>query len=51
MSTAGKTITDDDELKKILLETNDGGIGRESTRPGIIETVVSRQYAERKGDY
>ena len=50
MSTAGKTITDDDELKKILLETNDGGIGRESTRPGIIETVVSRQYAERKGD-
>lgn len=50
MSTAGKTITDDDELKKVLMEMNDGGIGRESTRPGIIETIVSRQYAERKGD-
>ena len=28
----------------------DGGIGTEATRAGIIETVIQRKYAERKGN-
>lgn len=47
MATAGKNIKDKD-LRQVLEETNNGGIGRGSTRSAIIETVVSR-YATRKG--
>ena len=49
MVTAGKNI-EDKELRKVLEETNNGGIGRGSTRAGIIKTVVDR-YATRKGKY
>lgn len=47
MATAGKNIKDKD-LRQVLEETNNGGIGRGSTRSAIIETVVTR-YATRKG--
>lgn len=47
MATAGKNIEDKD-LRQVLEETNNGGIGRGSTRSAIIETVVTR-YAKRKG--
>lgn len=50
MVAAGKNI-EDDELKKVMLEnTQDGGIGTESTRAKIIDTVVARGYAERVGN-
>ena len=49
MVTAGKNI-ENKELRKVLEETNNGGIGRGSTRAGIIKTVVER-YATRKGKY
>lgn len=48
MRTAGKSL-DDEELKKVMMETGDGGIGTEATRAGIIETVITRGYAKRKG--
>ncbi len=48
MRTAGKTIEDED-LKKIMMDVGDGGIGTEATRAGIIETVIARRYAERAG--
>jgi DNA topoisomerase-3 len=48
MRTAGKNL-DDEELKKIMMESTDGGIGTSATRAGIIETIIQRKYAERKG--
>ena len=40
METAGKQV-DDEELRELLKEN---GIGRPSTRAGIIETLLKRQY-------
>lgn len=48
MVTAGKDI-EDEELKKILAEAGDGGIGTPATRANIVETLIKRSYAERKG--
>lgn len=47
MQTASKAI-DDEELKKILVNKNKGGIGRPSTQGPIIENVVSK-YCTRSG--
>lgn len=44
METAGRTV-DDDELREALREN---GIGRPSTRAGIIETLLRRQYIARE---
>lgn len=41
MQTCSKEI-DDDKLKAILKDKNDGGIGRPSTQANIIQTVVTR---------
>ena len=49
MKTAGKKL-EDEELKAIMESECDGGIGTEATRAGIIETVIQRKYAERKGN-
>lgn len=49
MCTAGKDI-DDEELKQILADTGDGGIGTSATRDAIIETLMMRKYTERKGN-
>jgi len=43
METAGKNI-DDDELRELMKEN---GIGRPSTRAGIIETLFRRNYINR----
>ena len=47
LRTASKSL-DDEELKKALDESNEGGIGRPSTRGPIIEKVVQR-YCTTKG--
>ncbi len=47
MQTASKSI-DDEELKKILVSKNKGGIGRPSTQGPIIENVV-KKYCKREG--
>ena len=47
MQSASKEI-DDEKLKKILEEKNEGGIGRPSTRAEIIKQVV-KLYCKRKG--
>lgn len=47
MQTASKAI-DDEELKKILVNKNKGGIGRPSTQGPIIDNVVSK-YCTRSG--
>lgn len=47
MKTASKGV-DDEELKKILVTKNKGGIGRPSTQGPIIENVVSK-YCKRSG--
>ena len=47
MQSASKAI-DDEELKKILMTKNKGGIGRPSTQGPIIENVVSK-YCTRSG--
>lgn len=44
METAGKQV-DDEELREVLKEN---GIGRPSTRANIIETLLKRQYMEKK---
>jgi len=41
------SLIDDPKLKARLKETS--GLGTEATRAGIIETLISRGYAERKG--
>ena len=41
MQTCSKEI-DDNKLKAILKDKNDGGIGRPSTQANIIQTVISR---------
>ncbi|BBD10146.1 type IA DNA topoisomerase [Desulfovibrio ferrophilus] len=45
MITAGKDVEDED-LSKIMRETK--GLGTSATRAEIIETLIRRQYAERK---
>lgn len=47
MLTAGKDL-EDEELKKLMADPAVGGIGTEATRAGIIETLISRGYIERK---
>jgi DNA topoisomerase-3 len=47
MRTAGKTITNK-ELRNVLQVSEEGGIGRESTRANIIETVVKRYCVRKK---
>ncbi len=44
METAGKQV-DDDEMRELMKEN---GIGRPSTRAGIIETLFRRKYIERQ---
>ncbi len=44
METAGKQV-EDDEMRELL---KDNGIGRPSTRANIIETLIKRQYIEKK---
>jgi DNA topoisomerase-3 len=46
MKSVGQLVQDE-RLKKTLRETS--GIGTEATRAAIIETLVLRQYIERKG--
>lgn len=48
MRTAGKDL-EDQELRKILADPKVEGIGTEATRADIIETLVRRKYAERRG--
>lgn len=48
MVSAGKSLTDED-LKKILSDGEDGGIGTPATRAAIIETLIKRGYIERSG--
>ena len=48
MLTAGKEISDK-ELREILSDPQEGGIGTSATRSEIIETLIKRGYAERKG--
>lgn len=48
MKSAGKDLADE-ELRKILADPKIEGIGTEATRSDIIETLVRRGYAERKG--
>ena len=47
MLTAGKDL-EDEELKNLMADPAVGGIGTEATRAGIIETLISRGYIERK---
>lgn len=47
LRTAGKEV-EDEELRKIMIDKCEGGIGTEATRGSIIETVVNR-YCTRKG--
>ncbi|EMR01315.1 type IA DNA topoisomerase [Cesiribacter andamanensis] len=44
METAGKQV-EDEEMREML---KDNGIGRPSTRANIIETLIRRQYIEKK---
>ena len=44
METAGKQV-EDEEMREFL---KDNGIGRPSTRANIIETLIRRQYIEKK---
>lgn len=48
MVTAGKEISDK-ELREILSDPQDGGIGTTATRAEIIEILVNRGYIERQG--
>lgn len=48
MKTAGKDL-DDAEFRAILADPDVEGIGTDATRAEIIETLVRRQYIERKG--
>lgn len=48
MLSAGKEISDK-ELRDILSDPQEGGIGTSATRSEIIETLIKREYAERKG--
>lgn len=48
MISAGKDISDK-ELRELLSDPQDGGIGTTATRADIVETLISRHYAERKG--
>ena len=48
MISAGKDL-DDKELKKIMANPDNPGIGTEATRAEIVETLVRRSYAERSG--
>lgn len=46
MLNAGKEL-DDEDLKKLMTSGEINGIGTEATRANIIETLISRGYAER----
>lgn len=46
MIAAGKEL-EDEELKKILADPSVAGIGTPATRDAIIETLITRGYAER----
>lgn len=48
MKSAGKTL-EDDELRKVLADPDVEGIGTDATRAEIIETLIKRGYAERRG--
>ena len=48
MKSAGKDL-EDKELRKILADPKNEGIGTEATRSEIIETLLRRGYVERKG--
>lgn len=48
MKTAGKTL-DDPDFRAILADPNVEGIGTDATRADIIETLITRQYMERRG--
>lgn len=48
MLNAGKELEDED-LKKLMTSGEVNGIGTEATRAGIIETLITRGYAERDG--
>lgn len=48
MVTAGKDL-EDEELRKILADPSIEGIGTDSTRAGILKTLIDREYAYRKG--
>lgn len=49
MASAGKEL-DDAELRKVMA-SGDKGIGTEATRHSIPETLIERNYAERKGKH
>lgn len=46
MISAGKNLSDE-ELKKIMANPDNPGIGTEATRAAIVETLINRGYAER----
>jgi DNA topoisomerase-3 len=48
MLSAGKDL-DDAELRKIMSDPKEGGIGTEATRAAIVKMIVTRGYADRKG--
>lgn len=48
MLNAGREI-EDDELRQKMADLEIKGIGTEATRAGIIETLLQREYIERKG--
>lgn len=48
MLTAGKDISDK-ELRAILSDPQEGGIGTSATRADIVETLVKREYIYRNG--
>lgn len=47
MKAAGKQL-DDDDMREILSDPRHMGIGTDATRAGIIETLVTRGFIERK---
>ena len=48
MVSAGKDLKDE-ELRKIMSDPNDGGIGTEATRAGIVDILEQRKYIKRIG--
>ena len=50
MQSAGKEIEDED-LREFLSRGEDGGIGTDATRAGIIESLLKRKYAKRERKY
>ena len=48
MINCGKEV-EDEELRKVLEDPNVNGIGTSATRDSIIETLIKRDYMERRG--